>query len=115
MLFLICAGCQPEGDTGAGTAHPSTTDPEPEVIEIPAAPQPRLDLSREHLQNVDGEGQVPSEPEQLLPDFFAEQDAIKEQDNKKMKVNGGLLTNPEAANLKDSIDGVEIRVEMSTQ
>ncbi|MEM9621922.1 MAG: hypothetical protein AAF993_09760 [Pseudomonadota bacterium] len=111
--LLGLGACQPaeNGSTNPDAANASTGGSNtPDVTN--GSPTPPLDLSRDHLQgldnNIDNAGH---EPEPVLPQMFPSAD---QETDRKVRVEGSLLTDKEAAELEEVIDGVEVKVEMRT-
>ncbi|MEM7100235.1 MAG: hypothetical protein AAF541_18350 [Pseudomonadota bacterium] len=104
MLFL-CAVV-----IGCGGASNQTAEQPPETVDS----QP-LDLSQESIrgfvEEVDGETNVElTEPGEILPELLSEDKA-----EKSMRVSGNVLTKEEAESLQDSVDGVELKLEVKTK
>ncbi len=115
-VTLAAAGCNqgPAENGAADSSAPGVTESNaPDSAPQPPPPAP-LDLSDEHLQGLLDEsgdaGDALPERDRLLPDYFAE-----EKDPRKVKVTGGVLTDEEAASLRDAIDGAEVKVEVRTR
>ena len=114
-LGILVACSQPDEDRAAPAAQSAV--PAPGASEHKPSEQ-TLDLSKDvidgALNDVLPEGSEALEaletPEDVLPDLF---DAAKE-DAKKVKVSGSVLTKEEAESLRDSIDGVEVQLEVKT-
>ena len=72
-----------------------------------AAPDTPLDLSREHIQDttvVDV-----GEDSALLPELMNEDD-----DDSRVKLSGGVITNKDAPTLREKIEGAEVKLEVKT-
>lgn len=94
--------------------QPSTTlvSPKEAAPVTIKAPPPELDLSREHIETIVAEtddNQI-TEANYALPDLFSQG-----QRDKRLSVNGRLLTKDEADSMLDTLDGAEIKLEIKTQ
>lgn len=70
-----------------------------------------LDLSREAMSEVmNEEGLSIQDPEAKLPDMFAD-----ESEDKKAKLSGKVLTKEEAEDLRSTVDGVQVELEVPTR
>ncbi len=121
FLFTMTA-CTQEQATTSGSA--SSDGVAPEVAtgstsgEMPAgqggADTPVLDLSsdaiRETLDEIDDETPELQASQALLPEMFDDQ-----TETPSTRVSGGVLTREDAESLQDSLDGVEIKLEMETR
>ena len=76
------------------------------------APPPNLDLSREHIETIVAEqdDHPVTETNSGLPDLFSQAER-----DKKLSVNGRLLTTDEADSMLDTVEGAEIKFEIKTQ
>ena len=83
--------------------------PEPPEVVVQEEPPPPLDLSREHVAEMAGEADGLSDTPASLPDLFEGKDA------RRVKMRPGLITKEEAEGLKDSVDGVELKLEMQSR
>ncbi len=112
-VLLLFSACGPETEVHS---EPIAETPDPIAdVAIDANPQEstpqRLDLSREGVGRVLEEmadADIELDSDRILPDMF---DA--EPEPEKMRVSGGVLTNEEAENLRDRIDGVELKIEFT--
>ena len=70
-----------------------------------------LDLSREAMREVMNEdGPSMQDPEATLPDMFADG-----SEDKKAKLSGKVLTKEEAEDLRSTVDGVQVELEVPTR
>jgi hypothetical protein len=73
--------------------------------------KPSLDLSRDALtETFSAESEDLAQPESALPDLF--EDGKKQE--KKTKLRGKVLTNEDAQDLRSSVDGFQIDLEIPT-
>ena len=73
--------------------------------------QQELNLSRDALSEVlNEEGGPVKDSEARLPDLFAD-----EPEDKKTKFSGKVLTKEEAADLRSTVDGVQVEIEVPTR
>ena len=96
------AACSPQsgsGDAAASEAQPVNTTEES---------APSLNLSRDLISDGEVEEEL-ADAENVLPDMFAE-----EADQPKTRISGKVLTKEEAQTLTDSVDGVELKIEVPT-
>ena len=122
VLLLIFSACGSESDVHSEsiaekhdtTANVPKVDVKADVLsntKRQESSSQRLDLSRSGVEQVlEGMGDVALSPDndRLLPELF---DAEPEQ--KKTRLSGGVLTNKEAESLRDRIDGVELKIELT--
>ena len=110
-MVVLCSAC---GQTESPAATSSTVSGA-EQQTAGSTEAPPLDLSKESIQaaaeSAEAEiaEQALTEPEAALPDLFGE------KKDKNVKVSGNVLTKEEAESLQDSVDGVELKLEMKTK
>ena len=111
FCFLLSA-CERE----PGRKDPQPVEPidiQPPVDVTPAPPEDpvSVNLSRRLLDDVADEGADSLGPrEQMLPDMF---EATGEEE-KKTRLQGGLLLKEQAADVRDMVDGIEVKIEIPT-
>ena len=94
-----------------GCSRPTTTSTsEPEPAAEPTAPPTALDLSREHISELDSEpGDALTEPEPVLPNMF------DTPDQPRVQLDGRLITDKASQDLIDKVDGAEVTIEIPTR
>ena len=92
--------------------------PQPENVDEDSKPQQQdLNLSKENLRGfvdeIDGETKIDvGQDTNVLPELLKEGNGETER---KMRVSGNVLAKEEAESLQDSVDGVELKLEMKTK
>ena len=110
VLLGVLAGC---GDAQPPPSEPDLVLPTPVPPREPAEPtEPTelnlsLDLIHDIVSETDGEELV--DP-QILPQLV-DQEALA----KRVKLKGKVLTDKEALDMKDRIEGVELKIEIKTK
>ena len=106
-MVLVCgtAACSPRDSVDSPSVPPA-----PSEVEQSSEPNQTLDLSRQILQPIADEDQALGAAEPVLPNMF--EDA---EDAPRVKVKGSLITDDEALELRDRIDGAQVKVEVKTQ
>ena len=95
---LLFGGCSPSSAPGETAADASVSTEE----------TPSLNLSTDLIGDaLTEEGEV-GEAESVLPDMF------DDREEAKTKISGKVLTNEEAQTLQDSVDGVQLELEVPT-
>ena len=85
---------------------PATIQKQVQLIPETAAPQLNLDISTTHLETIQ-EQQV-----DLLHRNAAQKIIPAKKAGKKLEVGGGIITDPEAENLGESVDGAEVKLDL---
>ncbi len=107
--LLLCA-CGPVDEStatapSAGVASEAVTQAQTSG-EILSAPTPPLNLSREHLNTLTDEQPEPGELLPVLPELF------DDTPQRGVRLEPGLITNKEAKSLRDTVDGVELKLQI---
>ena len=102
-LLFLSSGCD-----STVSQREATDAPAPAPIETPTGAPTTLDLSREHMSDDIDEVEL-AEDEALLPDLLG-----NENEEGKVKLSGGVITDKEAPTLMDRIDGAEVKLEVKT-
>ncbi len=107
---LLLAACGPADEP---TGAPPSGGPASEAIEQThtngeglSEPAPPLDLSRDHLQSLNDEDPQPGELQPTLPELF------DDTPTRGVRLEPGLITNKEAKTLRESVDGVELKLQI---
>jgi hypothetical protein len=122
VLLLIFSACGSDSDVPSEsitekqdpTANVSKADVKAAVLgntKRQESAAQRLDLSRggvERVLEAMDDVELGLDKDRILPELF---DAEAEQE--KMRLSGGVLTNKEAESLRDRIDGVELKIELT--
>ena len=108
LLMLVLTACsepepaselgpEPDAETGAETGAEQKDQ--------------ELNLSRDAITDVmDEEGPAMHDPNATLPNMFAD-----EAEDKKTKLSGKVLTKEEAEDLRSTVDGVQVELEVPTR
>ncbi|MEM7079631.1 MAG: hypothetical protein AAF513_13495 [Pseudomonadota bacterium] len=100
--MLIICGCTPSPQ---GDQAPVET-----AAEDSGETQVELNLSRELLQDTELDDADIAEDPALLDDMFE-----AERDEKRVKLSGSVLTDEEASELTERVEGAEVKVEIKTK
>ncbi len=117
MVCLLLTACgrstTPESapeDTRPRKQEPRAIQPSVEVAPVqPEAPAP-INLSRELLDDiVDEQADTIHAREPMLPDMFK-----ADADDKKTAIGGSLILKDEPSEIREVVDGVEVKIEIPT-
>ncbi len=103
-MFLLLSACESESEISPAI--------DTDVADSAANKTQSLNLSRDGVNRVldeMGDEALELDAQRILPDMF---DA--ETDREKMKISGSVLTDEEARTLLDRVDGVELKIELTT-
>lgn len=107
LLLCACGPADKPKDTAPSTGAVSEVVTRAQTNgEAPSEPAPPLDLSREHLQALTDAQPEPDELQPVLPQLF------DDTPERGVRLEPGLITNKEARSLRESVDGVELKLQI---